>query len=99
MGAPIFVVFRCAGIILSGTGVSRMSTTLRLAKFAAETASGDIPDEVMHHGKRCVINMLGVALHATHDTALRIVLDVFGEEGGRKLASVIGTSVQTTLQN
>lgn len=76
-----------------------MSTTLQLARFVADTASADIPHDVMHHGKRCVINMLGVALHATQDPALQIVLDVFAEEGGRKQATVIGTNVQTTLGN
>ena len=39
--------------------------TLRLAQFAADTPAARIPDAVMHQGKRCVINMLGVVLYAT----------------------------------
>jgi hypothetical protein len=48
--------------------------TLRLAQFAADTPAAQIPDAVLHQGKRCVINMLAVALHATQDPALQMVL-------------------------
>ena len=76
-----------------------MSTTFELAKFVVNTPPEAIPDEVVHHGKRCVINLLAVALHATQNPALGIFLDLFAEEGGRKQASVLGVGVKTTLQN
>lgn len=73
--------------------------TLRLAQFAADTPAVRIPDAVLHQGKRCVINMLAVALHATQDPALQMVLEVFSAEGAAKRASVIGAGVRTSLQN
>ena len=76
-----------------------MSATLQLAKFIAATPPEEIPDDVLHHGKRCMINMLAVALHATQNPALGIFLDLFEDEGGRKQASVLGVGVKTTVQN
>jgi len=49
-----------------------MSTTMSLAKFIAETRPEEIPDDVLRHGKRCVINMLAVALHATQNPAIEM---------------------------
>ena len=73
--------------------------TLRLAQFAADTPAAQIPDAVLHQGKRCVINMLAVALHATQDPALQMALTVFRAEGAAKRASVIGGGLRTSLQN
>lgn len=73
--------------------------TLRLAQFAADTPAAQIPEAVLHQGKRCVINMLAVALHATQDPALQMVLEVFNAEGAAKRASVLGAGVRTSLQN
>ncbi|MGZ8267069.1 MAG: MmgE/PrpD family protein [Burkholderiales bacterium] len=76
-----------------------MSATLQLARFVADTASADLPQDVSHHGKRCVINMFAVALHAAQNPALRILLDLFAEDGGRRHASIVGAGVWTTRQN
>lgn len=73
--------------------------TLRLAQFAADTPAAQIPDAVLHQGKRCVINMVAVALHATQDPALEMALTVFRAEGATKRASVIGGGLRTSLQN
>lgn len=73
--------------------------TLRLAQFAADTPAAQIPDAVLHQGKRCVINMLAVALHATQDPALQMVLNVMQAEGATKRASVLGGGLRTNLQN
>lgn len=73
--------------------------TLRLAQFAADTPAAQIPDAVLHQGKRCVINMVAVAMHATQDPALQMVLEVFRAEGAAKRASVIGGGLRTSLQN
>lgn len=75
------------------------NTTMGLARFVVETPAARIPDTVLHQGKRCVINMLAVALHATQDPALHMVLDVLAAEGGAKRASVLGVAIKTSLQN
>ena len=79
--------------------VTPISTTRDLATFVSDTREDEIPEEVLHHAKRCVINMLGVALHATQDPAGQILLDIFSEEGGHQQASVLGFGVKTTLRN
>lgn len=73
--------------------------TMALARFAAETPVGRIPDAVLHQGKRCFINMLAAALHATGDPALQMMLKVVAAEGGARRASVLGTAFRTSLQN
>lgn len=73
--------------------------TAALARFAAETPVARIPGAVLHQGKRCIINTMAVALHATHDPALQMLLKVLKAEGGAKHASVLGGSFKTSLQN
>lgn len=73
--------------------------TAALARFVAETPAARIPDAVLHQGKRCVINSIAVALHATQDPALQMLLNVLAAEGGAKHASVLGGSFKTGLQN
>ena len=76
-----------------------MGTTEQLAKFILETRKEGIPEAVLHEGKRCFINYLGVALYASRDSSLDILLGVFGDEGGKERASVVGTNTHTSLQN
>lgn len=49
-----------------------MTPTRPLARFVVETNAEQIPDAVLHEGKRCIINVLAVALHATQDPAAQI---------------------------
>ena len=78
--------------------MSATPATLALARFAADTPAGSIPPRVLHQGKRCIINALAVALHATRDPALQTLLEVLAAEGGAKQASVLGVSHRTSLQ-
>lgn len=75
-----------------------MNPTKELARFVAETQPAQIPAAVLRETKRCVINVLGVALHATRDPAFEIVLDLARDEGGNRKASVLGAGVTTSLQ-
>lgn len=79
--------------------MSAMAATAALACFAAEIPAARIPGEVLHQGKRCIINAIAVALHATHDPALQMLLDVLVAESGAKHASVLGGTFKTSLQN
>lgn len=76
-----------------------MNATAALARFVAETPAARIPEAVLHQGKRCIINAIAVALHATHDPALQMLLKVLVAEGGAKHASVLGGTFKTSLQN
>jgi 2-methylcitrate dehydratase PrpD len=76
-----------------------MGATEELAAFVVRTTSGQINDAVLHEGKRCFINFLAVALYASRDPSLDILLDVFQQEGSGRHASVIGVGNRTSLQN
>ncbi|HWO71920.1 MAG TPA: MmgE/PrpD family protein [Dehalococcoidia bacterium] len=76
-----------------------MGVTQDLARFAAETPSGRLPKSVPHATKRAAINALGVALFSSQDPALRILLDLFAEEGGAPRATVWGAATRTSATN
>jgi 2-methylcitrate dehydratase PrpD len=71
----------------------------KLAEFIATFPSERIPPEMMHIGKRLLLNEFGVALYAAKDPAIRILLDVFAAEGGNQLATIVGIGTRTNLRN
>src|SRR6186997_3414025 len=74
-------------------------TETTLAQFALNFPTQDIPADVMHLAKRCVMNSCGVALVATLDPAIDIVLDFLRVEGCAPQATVIGSGFRTSPQN
>ena len=76
-----------------------MGTTGDLARYIVETSADQIPEAIIHEGKRCLINFLSVALYSSRDPSLDILLDVFQQEGSGRHASVLGSGVRTSLQN
>ncbi len=74
-------------------------TETTLAQFALNYPTQDIPADVMHLAKRCVMNSCGVALYATLDPAIEILLDFLRAEGSAPLATVIGSGLRTSPQN
>lgn len=66
------------------------TTETALATFVAEFPVEDIPPEIMHIGKRLLLNEVAVALYASKDPAVGILMDLFASEGGKRLATVIG---------
>ena len=54
-----------------------MGATETLARYGATATAEDIPEEILHEGKRCFINFLAVALYASRDPSLDILLKVF----------------------
>jgi 2-methylcitrate dehydratase PrpD len=76
-----------------------MGATEKLAGFVIGHPADEIPDSILHLSKRCFINFLAVALNASRDASVDILLDLFREEGGAERASVIGKNFRTNLQN
>lgn len=74
-------------------------TETTLAKFVLNFPTEDIPADVMHLAKRCLMNYSGVALLATLDPAIDILLDVLRAEGCAPAATVIGKGFKTSVQN
>jgi 2-methylcitrate dehydratase PrpD len=74
-------------------------TETKLAKFVLEYPTQDIPSDVMHLAKRCVMNSCGVALYATLDPAVEILLDFLRAEECAPKATVIGSGFRTSPPN
>jgi 2-methylcitrate dehydratase PrpD len=74
-------------------------TETALAKFVLDFPTEDVPADVMHLAKRCLMNHIGVALFATLDPAIDILLDVLRAEGCAPAATVIGKGFKTSMQN
>jgi 2-methylcitrate dehydratase PrpD len=74
-------------------------TETTLAEFVLDFPTQDIPADVMHLAKRCVMNSCGVALYATLDPAIDILLDFLRAEGCVAEATVIGKGFRTSAQN
>jgi 2-methylcitrate dehydratase PrpD len=70
-----------------------------LAKFVLDFPTQDVPADVMHLAKRCLMNYSGVALLANLDPAIDILLDVLRAEGCAPAATVIGKGFKTSVQN
>ncbi len=74
-------------------------TETALAKFVVNFATQDVPADVIHLARRCLMNYCGVALLATLDPAIDILLDVLRAEGCAPAATVIGKGFKTSAQN
>ena len=76
-----------------------LGATEILANYGISSESDQIPQSVIHEGKRCFINFLAVSLYASRDPSLDILLDVFKLEGGKHQSSIAGVRARTTIQN
>lgn len=74
-------------------------TETALAQFVLEFPTESMPPEIIHLAKRCVMNYAGVALYATLDPAINILLDFLRSEGCVGDATVIGSGFRTSAQN
>jgi 2-methylcitrate dehydratase PrpD len=74
-------------------------TETTLAQFVVDFPTQDIPSDVMHLAKRCLMNYSGVALFATLDPAIDILLDLLRAEGCAPAATVIGSGFKTSALN
>jgi 2-methylcitrate dehydratase PrpD len=76
-----------------------MGATEEISRFIVETPSERIPLDVLHYGKRCLVNYLSVALYGSRDSSFDIMLDFLHEEGGNPRATIIGRGGKTSLPN
>src|SRR4029077_18988375 len=74
-------------------------TETTLAKFVVDFPTDDIPYDVMHLAKRCLMNYAGVSLYATLDPAIDILLDLLRAEGCLPAATLNGQGFKTSSQD
>ncbi len=75
------------------------ATETKLAQFVREYPTAEIPPEVTHLAKRCVMNYCGVALYGSRDPSIDILIDLFKSDGAREAATVLGKGFRTSPQN
>lgn len=74
-------------------------TTKILAEKICALAYPDIPEHVRTVAKQAVLDTIGVTLAAVDSDSAAILREYVGEEGGRKEATILGSSRKTTAQN
>jgi 2-methylcitrate dehydratase PrpD len=62
----------------------------RFAQFISEMRYEDLPDEVIHQAKLCLLDFSGVALAGSNIGLAPLLRDIMFEAGGNKEATVIG---------
>jgi len=74
-----------------------VGATSELSGFVAGLACPDIPADVVHQAKRCLIDWLGVTLAGSADPSADVLGAVSDELGSDRTATVLGTGRSTTL--
>ena len=74
-------------------------TETALAQFALDFTTEQVPPDIIHLAKRCLMNYAGVALYATLDPTINIMLDFLRAEGCAEQATVVGSGLRTSAQN
>ena len=68
--------------------------TAELLRFLCEQPTEQIPQEVLHESKRCLLDFLGVAIGAAQEPAPSIVARQLGLLGGEPQVTVYGTTTR-----
>jgi 2-methylcitrate dehydratase PrpD len=71
-------------------GRQGLSTTVEVSKFVSTLATSQIPEEVLHQSKRCLIDWLGVTLAGSSDPGAALLSDVADEVDAGDQATVLG---------
>ena len=71
----------------------------QLLAFLIETSYKDLPPEVVYQGKRCIIDWVGVTLGGLKHPSSAILIETVQELGGEKQATLLGTSIKTSVVN
>ena len=76
-----------------------MGTTQRMARFISEARFEDIPTPAVNLAKLCLLDAVGCALYGTTRPLGRLMTDLVDELGGKPVARVIGTRIETNAVN
>ncbi|MFD2925624.1 MmgE/PrpD family protein [Halobacillus naozhouensis] len=71
--------------------------TNNLVEHILETTYEDIPDRVIEHGKKSLLNWLGVTIGAAQHKSIDILLEVSNSLGTSQQVSIFGRSIKTDL--
>ncbi|OPY68033.1 MAG: 2-methylcitrate dehydratase [Syntrophorhabdaceae bacterium PtaU1.Bin034] len=74
-----------------------MGHTEQLARFISDCTYAGLPHDVVAATKRCFLDWIGVTLGATGDEAVKILLGIVRDHGGKRQASIFGSRVKTSM--
>jgi 2-methylcitrate dehydratase PrpD len=76
-----------------------MKVTETLASFVLGTSFRSFPREVVHQGKRCFLDLLGVALGGSDQPLSRILVNMARDFGGKPQATIWGKGLKSSVMN
>ncbi len=76
-----------------------MGTTQRMARFITEAKFEDIPAPAVNLAKLCLLDAVGCAVYGTTRPLGKIFTSLVDELGGKPVARVLGTKIETNAVN
>ena len=76
-----------------------MGTTQRMAQFIAGTKFEDIPTPAVNLAKLCLLDAVGCAIYGTTRPLGKIITSLVEDLGGKPVARVVGTNIETNSVN
>ena len=76
-----------------------MGTTQRMAHFIAGAKFEDIPTPAVNLAKLCLLDAVGCAIYGTTRPLGKIITSLVDELGGKPVARVVGTGIETNAVN
>lgn len=77
----------------------RATIAHQLARYALAIRYEDLPTDVIHQAKRCLLDTLGCALGALDAPGYKILHDFLEAQGGTEEATVFGSGMRTSASN
>ena len=74
-------------------------TTQRMARFIGEAKFEDIPTPAVNLAKLCLLDAVGCAVYGTTRPLGKIFTSLTDELGGKPVARVLGTKIETNAVN
>ena len=66
--------------------------TRRIAEFISTTRYQDLPPDVVHYTKRCILDLLGIAVYGAKSDPATKVVNTVKQLGGERESTIIGES-------
>ena len=79
--------------------VDARSPTEAVASWASRTRFEDLPSEIVHQVKRCLLDYVGLVIGASDEPAVRHAVEAVKTLGGHPQASALGTTLRTSTHH
>ena len=71
--------------------------TAELLEFVTRSGSSDVPGEVLHQSKRCLLDFVGLVIGAVDEPTVTIPRSLYAGWGGDPQAAVLGTALRLRM--